>query len=209
MAIGNKLKGLFIQEPELPVTPGVVPTAPKPEVVNVKPLTEDSKIADALTLALKERALPEYDFMKFMDSQRALSVAIPDESTRYKATFATVKGTGITKSKLLETAKYYVSILDSEKATFMSGVEGQFKDKVGSNQKRIADIETLIGAKGAEIKKLREELATASNNRDTLVVQVTDWQTKIEAAKFSFEQVYARLRTQIENDVGKITNHLD
>lgn len=207
MAIGNKLKGLFIQEEESVAT--TTPTAPNPPVVNTRPLTEDSKIVNALTLALKEKALPEYDFMKFMDSQAALAVAIPDESARFKATFATVKGMGVTKGKLLETAKYYVSILDAEKSTFMSGVEGQFKDKVGSNQKRITDLEALIGVKEAEIKKLQDELSSATANRDTLVVQVTDWQTKIEAAKLNFEQVYARLRTQIENNAGKITNHLE
>jgi len=45
---------------------------------------------------------------------------------------AAVKALGVTKQKLITTAQFYLSVLVDERKEFLSGLDDQMKDKVGT-----------------------------------------------------------------------------
>lgn len=212
MAIGDLLKKLIIQDDIQPSpqqkAPPSQPSQPQP-ASPPKPSVEDPKIVEALASALKEKALTEFDYIKFMEGENALVSVIPDEATRFKAAFATVRGTGITKARLLETAKHYLAILDVEKQGFIAGVDGQVKDKIGSNRKTMADVELEIEGHKKQIERSKEALTKKQEELDSLTRQVSEWEAKIESAKTGFDLVSGRMRSEIEGDIQKITAYLE
>lgn len=209
MAIGDVLKGLFIQDVG-EVKPQVSETkTPPPLPTATTPVKEDPKILEALNAALKEKALAEFDYVKFMEGQAALQAAIPDEAVRYKAAFATVRGTGITKARLIETAKHYLAVLDVEKQNFVAGVDSQVKDKIGTAQTKMEELDALTIKLDEQLAEIGNAMSKAQNERHTLAGQVAEWTAKIDNTKANFESASSKLRGQIEEGMQKITSYLE
>ena len=121
----------------------------------------------------------------------------------------TVKATGVTKEKLIETAKYYLSVLSDERNEFLSSLEDQIRDSIGVNEQRAADIDATLIEKEAAIKKLIEEIQQSKSQRDALLLQVKEGREHIDANTKDFQIVYQRLTSEITSNVDKIKNYLD
>jgi hypothetical protein len=199
----GKFKGLLIQE-GIEVAPPVTPkdSATLPKVFDrAVSAPDDPQIVQALQEALQAKTLDGYDYQKFLEAQKALEPVIADEATRFKAVFATIpKSFGVTKQKLIDTAKHYIAVIETEEQAFVEA-QTKDKDKVNSTQKRVGDLDSLIAAKAAEIEKLNTE-------KKGLVTQVTDWKNLLETSKVSFESVSNKMQAKIEQDIKKLSEYL-
>lgn len=211
----GKLKSLLITDdgvetkPAAPAQAGtVVPPPVQRVILSAPPAQDDPKIVSALEEAIKAKTLDGYDYRKFLEAQRDLESTITDEPTRYRAVFGTIKQIGITKQKLIDTARHYVAVLESEEQAFLAGAEEQMKEKVGGNQKKVEELDQQISLKTAEIQRLTAEITALQATRADAAAQVTEWQTKIEGTKTSFKAVCDKMQAKIEQDIQKITSYL-
>jgi hypothetical protein len=199
------------------------PSTPRPPVY-APPIAvpEDPEIATNLVNAFKAKAPVGYDYLKFLDGQRALAAQIPDEVTRFKATFSFASAFGVTKQKLIDSAKFYLDVLAEEASHFNQGMDEQAKTKVGGADAEVASKDAAIAAKitaienlmdeitditakkNAEIKIRNEEIAALTGLRAEQLNSRNDWTAKIEGFKARFEQVRSRMAQEIADNISKL-----
>jgi uncharacterized protein (DUF3084 family) len=211
-------------KPDAPKESVAQPSAPRPAYTPLATqlVPEDPEITASLANAFKAKASSDYDYLKFLDGQKALAAQIPDEITRFKATFSFASALGVTKQKLIDSAKFYLSVLAEEASHFGQGMDEQTKSKVDAADVAIQNRNTAIANKNTAIKNLMDEIAqiTATKNaeiktrneeiammtaaRAELVNNRNDWMAKIEGYKARFEQVRCRVAQEISDNINKL-----
>ena len=199
----SKLKNLLILE-DAPVV-----AASTPQQQQQQPSLENPVFIEALASALKEKALLDYDYMKFIEGKKAMSAVVPDEAVCFKVAFLAVKALGVTKQKLITTAQFYLSVLVDERKEFLSGLDDQMKDKVGGSQQRLQDIEKQIASKIAKIAEITTQLEQEGKEKIELEGAITEWTEKIKTTSAEFEISYQKMHNTIEQDIVKINTLLD
>lgn len=168
----------------------------------------DQKSANVIIQSLDRNNLEGFDYLEFKQSLTGLENLSMDETTRYQSAFVTAQTMGLTKVKLLETAKHYINILQKEKAQFDKAVQQKITQDVSSKKGEIDSLEKTIKLKFDQIKKLKEEIeqhqAKIAKNQEAL----NGIHSKIEQTKTSFENAHQVILDNIQNDISKIENYI-
>ncbi|MDC8004859.1 hypothetical protein POV27_12425 [Aureisphaera galaxeae] len=221
----KNLKSLFIVEEDQEETKK--PTTPKdkegneastPNVSEPAPPTRtsaasttgivDPKIVEKLLGAIEKNNLEGFDYLEYKKALKALEKMPMDESTKYRSAFATASTMGVTLDKLLETTKFYIGVLDKESEQFTNAFKNQFDDKVSGREREIAQFESIIKEKSAQIKALTEEIAKHQTQIEGLKAKVQESNAKINKTQNDFKQSYDLLKSQFEEDMLKMQKYL-
>ena len=176
--------------------------------VTPKEGVKDSKIINTLFKAIEKSNLDGFDYLEFKQSIKGLEKMVIDEATRYKSAFATASTMGVTLDKLVDTANYYIKVLDKEKSQFFKAAGEQTTSLVDNRKKEIqlllktmADKKEMISRMQGELDKSEQRLKIIQNGIDQASV-------KIENTKKNFDVSFSHLRDQITTDIDKIKNYL-
>ncbi|MCB0678879.1 MAG: hypothetical protein KDC30_19420, partial [Saprospiraceae bacterium] len=112
----------------------------------------DDKSIQFLTQALSKNNLPGFDYLEFKQSLSALAALNMDEVTAFKSAFATAATVGLTKDKLLKTARHYKNVLDQEKKQFDEALQKQMNQRVASKRSEVEKLKQQIVDYQAKIK---------------------------------------------------------
>lgn len=173
------------------------------------PETADSKSTDLLIKTLKAEQLPGFDYIKFKQSLKALIAMDMDLSTAMRSAFATASTLGVTRDKLIKTAKHYQSLLQREKQQFDEAADNQVTQRIAAKEEeilrydkqlqeceeQIASLEKLMEQLKIKLEKAKEEKSTAAE--------------KIEEARRNFESSYQTIIDIIEKDIVSIQDHIE
>lgn len=136
----NKLKSLFIVEDttEKTETEKTEQTTTQNTTVQttVVPGNVDQTILDTLFKSLSDNNLQGFDYFEYKQSLKTLRGML-DEQTAFKSAFATAATMGITKEKLLETANFYVKVLEKEKEKFDEAARSQGGATIEQKRKKL------------------------------------------------------------------------
>lgn len=215
----DSVKGAFIQESPDFTQPKEQAPSPAPEAptLSTRRQTESfaaptsarpelsQKFRQQLQAALESEKLDSYDYLKFKSAVADLSADIPDEKIRFKSAFAAAKALGITKDRLIETAKHYVLVLDQEKKKFEEAVDTQGYGKIEADQAHVAELDAQIDNRRQQIQKLNEEIEAAQKARNTLASQISDNKSAVESQKNSFVMTHTSMVQDINNDINKLS----
>ncbi len=168
----------------------------------------DTAIIDKLLQAIEKNNLEGFDYLEYKKSLKALEKMPMDEATKYRSAFATASTMGVTLDKLMETANFYIGILDKENKEFTGTVKGQFNSKVSGREQDITKFNDIILTKSEQIKQLTEEIAKHQEQIANLKKQVEEDNSKIQKTQNDFNQSYAHLKSQFEDDVIKMKKYL-
>lgn len=168
----------------------------------------DSKSLDVLIKAIKAEQLPGFDYIKFKQSLKALSAMDIDPTTAIKSAFATASTLGVTKDKLIKTAKHYQSILQREKQQFDQAATNQITQRIAAKEEeilkfdqQIQECEEQIESLTKLIEQLKGKLTKAKEEKSTAA-------TKIKEAKEKFDSSYALLAKTIEEDIHSMEQEI-
>lgn len=167
----------------------------------VKSMDIDEKSAKFLTRALANSNQPGFDYLEYKQSLRALEKLNMDESTAYQSAFATASTMGLTKAKLLETARYYMNILAREKKEFDTALQNQMKQRVSSREEEIKQL-------NAQIERLEEQIRINKKKVAEATGQIEQSQGKIETTKNNFERTFQVIAKEVEEDIERINSYL-
>lgn len=224
MSVIKNLKSLFIVEETAPAeqtqpnqpakqqTPTSQPSPP-PMPMMPPPLPNqasgmDQRIFDSLQKALEDNNQQGFDFLEFKNSLKTLEGIIPDEPTRYKSAYATAATMGLTVDKLLQSAKFYQSVLTREKENFDKAVGQQVDLNVNAKQKEVERLQATIQQKAEQIKKLTEEITAHQEEMAKAQGIITEATNKIESTKNNFYHTLDVVMNQIQTDAANIERYL-
>ena len=184
--------------PGIPGIPVSQPSAPTVSAVGVIDPTQ----ANTFTEKLRGKFLTS-PFASIIEQLRTtvegLSEDIPSEGNRYRAAFKLLKSqAGVDIAKLTEAYKSLIGILDAEATKFGKALEAQKATEVDSRESQVNSI-------NAQIEQKNNEIGQLMNQRDEIATAIVDQKTKLGAAQASFEGAQTTLRSEINDQLTKLT----
>ncbi len=164
--------------------------------------TLDEKSVNSLMSALEQNNLQGFDYIEFKQSMSAIDALNLDKQTAIKSAFATAATMGLTKGKLMDSAKHYIKVLNNEKDQFDLALKGQVKKKIDSKKDQVQQLKSLIKQYQDQIKQLQEEIdkskriiANADEDMESANNRIVETKTKFTGA---FDSIVGEIRSDIE-----------
>lgn len=164
----------------------------------------NTKMQNALISALTKNASEEFDYLKFKVSVKKMLEMGMDKETAFKSAFATASVMGITKNKLVSSAKKYKGTLDKEREQFAIALKNKIAKNVDGKKVEAERLKKEIISHKEKIAKLLNEIELY----ETKIAQVDDVvasaQEKIEGTRSDFKSTFDAIYSQIEEDIINI-----
>lgn len=168
----------------------------------------DDKIIEELLLVVEKNNIEGFDYFEYKQSLKALEKMPMNEATKYRSAFATAATMGITLEKLLESAEFYLGILDSEDEKFTTSSEKQRKENIGGKEQKILELKASIEEKRLEIQRLEKEISKNEGQISDLERDVKVERVEIEKTRNNFKVSFDYLRKQFTDDISKMKQYL-
>jgi chromosome segregation ATPase len=170
--------------------------------------TSDPKFVELLLKAIESSNMEGFDYLEYKNSLKSIESVIPDENVRYKSAFEMAKTMGLTKAKLIESANHYLSVLKSEESKFKDALNNQKTKQIQGRADQLKSVEKAIEDKKKMIEQLTKEIESSTAQLDTVKKDINDAVLKIETTNDQFHASYSLVYGQIQEDVSKITAHI-
>ena len=168
----------------------------------------DDKSVKFLTTALERNNLPGFDYIEYKQSLAALSAMDMPEEMAFRSAFATAATVGLTKEKLLKTAKHYKKILDTEKKQFDAALQKQMKQRVGGKMTEAQKLKKQIELIKVKIAELEEKMKSSQKIIDNAAAEIQAAKDKIEGTRQNFETTLQSLMNAIDEDIENINTYI-
>lgn len=168
----------------------------------------DKKFVDALLRAIKNGAIKDFDYLKFMYSVKSMQDLNMDQDTSFKSAFATAQTMGLTKDKLLKTAQHYQNILSKEREHFAEALKKQKAEKISAKAAEVEKLKEVIIQHQQKIEQLKKEMAAYQKKIDGADAVIEKEKAKIETIKNNFVNSYDHFEKVINEDIETIQNLL-
>lgn len=226
--IFNKIKSVFVEtDPEATKKKSAAKPAPKatkaapkkapvqqPQIVRTTAASTSStgkaseKFMTVLFGALERANQDGFDYFEYKQSLRNLAKMPMDEKTRFQSAYAMAKTMGAEPTKLVESAAFYISVLQNEKAKFDQAHAQQRNNLIGGRESEILGIEEGIKQKAEQIKRLTQEIEQDQARAAQMKKEIEESTLKIEQTHNDFEVTLSALVGQIEGDIVKMQEYL-
>ena len=168
----------------------------------------DEKSVDFISKAIEKSNLPGFDYVEFKMALSNLAKMNIDEAMAIKSAFGTAMTMGLTKEKLLETARHYKNVVLKEKEQFDIASQKQQDIKIGENLKNAEEFKRKILDNELKIKQLQDEINQMKAKVSTMDYEREQAYSKIEEAKNKFTFAHQSILNQIEKDIQNIDLYL-
>lgn len=223
----NWIKSLFVKEtdvtPEVAVEEknatnvGANPThfnySNASNTVNVAPQMNgmfDEKFLAHLLDVIEKNNLDGMDYFEFSKSKKNLDNAPGfTEQMKFQSAFGVLAAsTNLTKERLLETADFYIKVLEKEETEFENSKNAEIEAQVSSRLNDASEKEAMIAKKTEDINKLQIEITQLRTEIGVLQNEAQNSQFKIESTAKNFKYTLDSVKNQIVSDKNNIQNFI-
>ena len=192
--------------PSGPVPSNIPPSSPR-QPVYTGPMTQQDidKFTKHFEEVFDNANLEGLDYYEFSKTMHALEATLPDENMRIATVYATMKIQGLTKDRILETARHYVAVLEADKAKFEKAASDKASQEIEDRKAKAAGLEKKIAENGEIIKKLTQEIADSQATIAAIKGEIVQYDAKISANKGSYTIAYRAMYNKIISDIQKLT----
>lgn len=164
----------------------------------------NKKIFESLTQAIQKADLPGEDYLEFINALQAMKNIDLDEKIKMQTVLATLSTKGLTIQKIIESADYYLKVLQNEKDKFKIVINKQTETKIGGKNKKIKELEAENQKKAEMIKQLTEEINKNRAEIQKVKKELETADTKIKIAENDFNVTYDYVANQIKEKVKQL-----
>lgn len=211
----KKIKSIFIVDDE----PSASSAAPAPQSHTPAPIpvapadkskgAVSEKFMEVLTQAVNDSNQPGFDYLEFRQALHNLAKMPMDEPTRIQSAYAMAQTLGVTAPKLIESARFYLGILNNERQKFDDAHAQQRARLIGNREEEARRLHAESEHKQAEIERLTREIAANKARIEQLEREIGEVASKIESTKADFDATFAVVSGQIEQDIEKLSKYLN
>lgn len=164
----------------------------------------DDRSYKSLLSALEKANLPGFDYLEFKQSLEALEKMGMDDTTAIQSAFATASTMGLTKSKLLTTARHYKTILAKELIQFDKACEVQIEKRVNGKMREVEKLKKQNDDLLAKIAQIEKQITDNQRVIDSADADMKAAGEKINSTKNAFDRTFQSVMNQIEKDISII-----
>lgn len=211
----KKALGVFVEfdedatKTETPVNTEQVYT-PQPKISPAQHLNDEDidKFEKHFEKLFEQTNLPGPDYYEFFKMMETLEPHIHDEKARISATFASLSIQGMTKEKLIDTAKKYMDVVHSDKANFEKALKDAGTSEVDQRKRKLQELEAMIQKNSETIQKLTKEISDGQVLMGKLKVEVQEEENKFNKNRSGYNIACEAMLTKITTDIQKIQTTL-
>jgi len=168
----------------------------------------EQKFVTLFIKTLEKNNQAGFDYIEFKQSLGALAKMNIDESTAIRSAFATASTVGLTKKKLIESAKYYGQVINQEKEHFDAALKKRINQKVGGKIKEVEKLKEQIIKYTEKIEQLKAQIEKHQHTVDTADEQIQAEKEKIMGTQNNFERTHENFIDQIKSDIDNFNTYL-
>ncbi len=168
----------------------------------------NAKMQTALITAIGKNASEEFDYLKFKVSVKKMLEMGMDRETAVKSAFATASVMGMTKNKLVSSAKKYKGALDKERDQFAIALKNKIAKNVDGKRVEAEKLKKEILSHKEKIAKLLTEIEIYEEKIGQVDDVINDAKEKIESTRNDFKTTFDAIYIQIEEDMLNIDSAL-
>jgi archaellum component FlaC len=139
------------------------------------------------------------DYKEFVDSKFDID-DITDEVLKYKTAYNVLKGTGLTRDKLLLTGQEYMNLIGRD----MNAFQGAFAMKYS---REVRPKEAVVQKKAEELQALVQRMNALKAEINQLTQEVNLTKDKLTTTKASFLLAGEKKQNEIEAELQKIAQY--
>lgn len=102
------------------------------------------------------------DYQEFIDGINSLANEAIDERTKFVTAFVGFKVQGVTKEKLVDTAKKYIDMIEAQRNEFKATIENTLNQEVGDKQQKLESLK----AENLKIEEQMQQLTALRNKNN-------------------------------------------
>ncbi len=164
----------------------------------------NAKMQTALIAAISKNASDEFDYLKFKVSVTKMLEMGMDRETAVKSAFATASVMGVTKNKLVTSAKKYKGSLDKEREQLAVALKNKIAKNVDGKKVEAERLKKEIVSHKEKIAKLLKEIELFEAKIGQVDDLVAAAKEKIESTRNDFKSTFDAIYSQIEEDIINI-----
>jgi hypothetical protein len=171
---------------------------------------KERKVIDNLLQLLDQANLPGPDFYEFyvaLKEMQKSGIAL-DEAMLYRTVYTTLKITGLTKDKLVQSCNQYLAILNDHMKEFEHNHQQTVNSKVGSKVSEKEVIDKSVADKKAQIESLNQEIAAFATKKAQLEVEIRKETENIESTSKAFMSGFNKLTGELSVNAQKINGYI-
>ncbi len=168
----------------------------------------DQKSLEFLIRALDRNNLQGFDYLEFKQSLNSLKAMNMDDETAIKSAFATASTVGLTKDKLVQTARHYQQVIDKEKAQFDEALQNQVRERIAGKKAEVDRLKKQIEENKKKIAEIEAANKKAQTTIDSADQDIQEAQDKIDITKTNFETTYQGILAIMAEDIDMFNKFL-
>lgn len=168
----------------------------------------DNKIVEKLLQKVGEHNLEGFDYFEYKQSLKALDKMPMDEATKYRSAFATAATMGISVQHLLDSATFYLEVLQQQDENFQKEADQKKQKQVNQKEAEATRLEKQIEDYQEKIKQLQEKIKRNQIRIEEIKREVKIDKVAIDKERNNFLASFNFLRSQFVDDIAKMKKYL-
>jgi hypothetical protein len=168
----------------------------------------DNQIIEKLLEEVEKNNQEGFDYFEYKKSLKALEKMPMNEVTKYRSAFATASTMGVTLQTLVDSANFYLNILNKQNEKITSEFDKVIKKEVEGKENKIVKLKTSIQEKKAMIKKLTEEISEHEKEITDMKYAVKDSKKEISESQNNFKVSFEFLKSEFTRDIARMKEYL-
>ncbi len=172
--------------------------------ISYDPTNVNTKFIDVLMQSLEENNQQGLDYLEFKQSLQSLEKMPMEESIKFHSAFAMAQSMGATSKKLIDSAKFYIQVLQNEEKKFKETLQRQFNEQVQAREEKLKTSHTSIEEKRKIISDLLAEIDQIEKSSAKMKQVKEEAAERITNASAEFSKALQFLTEKINSDIEKI-----
>ncbi len=164
------------------------------------------QILETLHKAMDKANLPGEDYYELTKAVEAMKDIPLTENNKIKTALAALSTKGLTKGKVIDSARYYLEVLENEKRKFYTAFENKIKGSINADKKRIIKLRQAIDEKNTKIDELKTIIENSKKRIKELEDEISKSDKKVAGIEESFIYTYEHVINKIKADIEKVNS---
>ena len=174
------------------------------EIISEKAL--NPKILETLHNAMNKANLPGEDYYELTKAVKAMGNINLSDDDKLRSAIAALSTKGLTVEKVIDSATYYLEVLENEKRKFYTAFENKIKGSINADKKRITKLKEAIEEKNSTIVELKNVIAKSQKKIKELEDEILKSDEKVAGIEESFLYTYEHVINKIKEDIENVNN---